>query len=98
MTRSDLHVALCGAGDEEVLVGVQREGLDGRVMGLERVEQLPLADVEHAHKALPASGDQQLLFRSVLQHSGPILMAGECWWGGCRGRRGNRGTGSHPTV
>lgn len=46
-------------------------------MGLESMEQLPLADVEHAQKALSASGDQQLLFGSVLQHSGPVLMAGE---------------------
>lgn len=96
MTKSHLHVALCRASDKEVLVGIQRQGFDGRVMGLESVEQLPLADVKHAHKALSASSDQQLLFRSVLQHSGPILMAGECWRG--RRRRGNCGTGSHETA
>lgn len=72
-----LHVALCRASDKEVLEGVQCEGLDGGVMGLESVQQLPLADVKHAHKALPASSDEQLLFGSVLQHSGPVLMARE---------------------
>lgn len=81
MTKSHLHVALCRTSDKEVLVGIQRQGFDGRVMGLESVEQLPLADVKHAHKALSASSDEQLLFRSILQHSGPILMAGECWMG-----------------
>lgn len=77
-----LHVALCWASDKEVLEGIQCKGFDGWVMGLESVEQLPLADVKHAHKALSASSDQQLLFRSVLQHSGPVLMAGERWRGG----------------
>lgn len=72
-----LHVALCGASDEEVLEGIQSEGFDGWVMGLEGVEQLPLADVKHAHKALSASSDEQLLFSSILQNSGPVLMAGE---------------------
>lgn len=74
-----LRVALCRPSDEEVLISIQCEGLDGWVMGLESVEQLPLADVKHTHKALSASSDQQLLFRSILQHCGPILMAGESW-------------------
>lgn len=72
-----LHVALCRAGDKKVLVGVQSQGLDGRVMGLEGVQQLPLADVKHTHEALPASRDQQLLFLSILKHRGSILVAGE---------------------
>lgn len=75
--QGHLHVALCRAGDEEVLVGIQHEGFNGRVMGLESVQQLPLANVKHAHKALPASCDQQLLFGSILKHSGSVLMAGE---------------------
>lgn len=58
-------------------------------MGLESVEQLPLADVEHAHESLSASGDQQLLLRGVLQHSRSILMAGERWRV-AGGRRMNR--------
>lgn len=58
-------------------------------MGLESVEQLPLADVEHAHESLSASGDQQLLLRGVLQHSRSILMAGERWRV-VGGRRTNR--------
>lgn len=92
VTTSYLHVALCRASDKEVLVGIQRQGFDGRVMGLEGMEQLPLADVKHAHKALSAPSDQQLLFRGILQHSGPILVAGECCMGGRM--RGNCGTGS----
>lgn len=93
MIKRHLHVALSRASDKEVLVGIQRQGFNGGVVGLESVEQLPLADVEHAHKALSAPSDQQLLFRGILQHSGPILVAGEC----CRGgrMRGNCGTGSH---
>lgn len=72
-----LYVSLRGAGDKEVLKGIQSERLDGRVMGLESVQQLSLADVKHTHKAFPASSDEQLLLLSVLQDSGPVLMAGE---------------------
>lgn len=72
-----LHVSLCRASDEEILISIQGEGFDGRVVSLERVEQLPLSNVKHAHEALSASSDQQLLLRCILQDCGPILMAGE---------------------
>lgn len=87
-----LHVALRRAGDKEVFEGVQCEGFDGRVVRLESVQQLPLADVEHAHESLSASGDQQLLLGGVLQHSRSILVAGEgCRAGGRDGGKEKRG-------
>ena len=74
-----LHVPLGGAGDEEVLGGVQGQGFDGGVVGLEGVQQLPLADVKDAHKALAAPRDDELLLGRILQHSGPVVMAREGW-------------------
>lgn len=74
-----LHVALGRAGDEEVLSGVHGQGLDGGVVGLEGVQQLPLPDVKDAHEALAAPREDELLLGRVLQHSGPVVMAREGW-------------------
>lgn len=74
-----LHVALSRAGDKEVLSGVHGQGLDGGVMSLEGVQQLPLPNVKDAYKALAAPRDDELLLGRILQHSGPVVMAREGW-------------------
>jgi hypothetical protein len=75
--ETNLYVAVGRPGDKELLVGVDRDGLDGRMVRGERLSYRTLPDVDEANVALLAAGDEHLVLGRVGERQAALVVARE---------------------
>ncbi len=72
-------VALRWSADKAVLSGIDSQGFDRRVVGLEALTLVPVGKLQDADPALPPACDKQLLPGGHREHGGPGVVTAESW-------------------